>query len=118
MKNKLLKLFDPSLKRNKNLMSLAMLLVTCCSTVLPVFATTAAGTIVGKIIDIVLGLFMLIGVILLVWAVGQLVLAFKNEDADSKSKAIMLLVVSCVLIGMKTVVNTLGLKSYISQAGI
>ena len=41
-----------------------------------------------------------IGIILLAWSVVMLILAFKNEDADSKSRAIMLLVVSIALIGI------------------
>jgi hypothetical protein len=41
-----------------------------------------------------------------VWSVGMLLLAFKNEDADSKSRAMMLLIVSAALIGIKGFLNT------------
>jgi hypothetical protein len=36
----------------------------------------------------------------------MLVLAFKNEDADSKSRAMMMAVVSIVLISIKTILNS------------
>lgn len=61
---------------------------------------TTTNKIVGSIIDVIVDIFKYIGIILLVWSVGMLILAFKNEDADSKSRAIMLLVVSIVLIGI------------------
>ena len=62
------------------------------------------GNIVARILNkVVLPIFMWIGIILLAWAIGMLVLAFKNEDADSKSRAIMLIVVSVVLIGLRPI---------------
>ena len=69
--------------------------------------------IVGSIIDVIVDIFKYIGIILLVWSVGMLVLAFKNEDADSKSRAIMLLVVSLVLIGIGAF-----LEPILSAAGV
>lgn len=70
-------------------------------------------TIVGSIIDVIVDIFKYIGVVLLVWSVGMLVLAFKNEDADSKTRAIMLLIVSIVLIGIGAF-----LKPILEAAGI
>lgn len=79
-----------------------------------VCANDATATVVEKIIDIVLKIFRYIGVLLAVWAVGQLVLAFKNEDADSKSRAMMMLVVGAALIGIKALVDGLQLTSYLT----
>ncbi len=76
-----------------------------CSTVMA--ATASAGTIVGTLLGYIGRIFMYIGIILLVWSIGQLVLAFKNEDADSKSRAVMVMVVSIILISMDTILNTL-----------
>ena len=67
------------------------------------------GSVVKDLVDIVFQIFFYIGVLLLAWSIGMLVLAFKNEDADSKSRAMMLLVVSCVLMGIKTLFNALGI---------
>lgn len=58
-------------------------------------------TLIGTVCQI----FFYIGAILLVWSIGQLVLAFKNEDADSKSRAIMVLVCSLLLMSVKTIYN-------------
>ena len=54
------------------------------------------------IVGAVLMLFRYIGIILLVWSIGQLVLAFKDGDGNSKTQAAMMIVVSILLIGLKT----------------
>ena len=76
---------------------------------------TTMNSIVTQIIGVVLQIFMYIGIILLVWSIGMLILAFKNEDADSKSRAIMLMVVSIALIALRplvtVVVNATGVLS-------
>ena len=58
---------------------------------------------VNKLVSLVCTMFSLIGAILLVWAIGQLVLAFKNEDADSKSRAMQVLVVAVLLCSVKLI---------------
>lgn len=68
-------------------------------------ADTKIKSIVGTFLAYAVDIFVCVGVLLAVWAVGQLTLAFKNEDADSKSKAMMLLVVAAVLIGIKFLAN-------------
>lgn len=60
------------------------------------------GEMINKLISVVCDIFRMIGAILLVWAIGQLVLAFKNEDADSKSRAMLVLVCSILLLSLKT----------------
>jgi uncharacterized membrane protein HdeD (DUF308 family) len=67
-------------------------------------ATTASG-LVNNLLGYVFGIFKYIGLLLLAWGVGQLVLAFKNEDADSKSRAMMLVVVAIILTVLSTVFN-------------
>lgn len=65
--------------------------------------------IVKGMVDIIKFIFKVIGVILAVYSVGQLVLAFKNEDADSKSRASTQLVVAIVLIAMPSIIDSLKL---------
>lgn len=65
--------------------------------------------LMGGIIDTVLQVFQWIGILLLVWGIGQLIMAFKNEDADSKSRAIMMIVSSVLLIGLKGLLNIVGI---------
>ena len=77
----------------------------------PAYADVKA--LVTQLIDIITNIFRIIGILLLVYSVGQLILAFKNEDADSKSRASSTLVVAAVLISLKTIVERLNLTSYI-----
>ena len=58
-----------------------------------------------------------IGLILLVWGIMQLVLAFKNEDADSKSRAIMITIVSIVLITLPNIISTIISTTDVSLSG-
>lgn len=81
-------------------------------TAMPMFAMAGADQMFGTLIGYVCKIFFYIGTILLVWAVGQLVLAFKNEDADSKSRAVMVLVCAVLLMSIGSiydaVANNLG----------
>lgn len=76
-------------------------------------ADTTEDNIVKTILEkVVLKIAFYIGIILLAWSIIMLVLAFKNEDADSKSRAIMLIVVSVVLIAVGPI-----LKAILNSAG-
>lgn len=66
----------------------------------------AAVTIVNTFLGYVLDMFICVGALLGVWAIAQLALAFKNEDADSKSKAMMMLIVAAILIGISPLAST------------
>ena len=82
------------------------------SQVMPVFcALNPDGidieTIIGSILGIILTIAMYVGVVLLTYAVFQLVRSFKNDDAEGKSRATQLLVVSAVLIGLKKLMSVL-----------
>lgn len=90
----------------KNLLCIALAVIMLCSSIFSVaLAAGSAESIIGKVLGIVMDIFMYIGIVLLVWSIGMLILAFKNEDADSKTRAIMLLIVSIALIGLKPLVN-------------
>lgn len=73
------------------------------------FAHATAESLVTNLLGYVFAIFKYIGWLLLAWGVGQLVLAFKNEDADSKSRAMMLIVTAIVLTSIGTIFNGLGL---------
>lgn len=95
-------------------LSFALVFGFCALTIVcPVFAseTGADATvrdIIGNFVGIICMIFQAVGVILGVYSVGQLVMAFKNEDADSKTRAGTMLVVAIVLIALPTIVQ--GLK--------
>lgn len=67
---------------------------------------TSAKTLVTNMLSYVFAIFKYIGWLLLAWGIGQLVLAFKNEDADSKSRAMMLIVVAIILTVIGTIFNS------------
>jgi hypothetical protein len=68
------------------------------------FAAVDDKQLINSILEVMYKMALYIGIILLAWGVIMLVLALKNEDADSKSRAIMLIAVSIALIGIKILV--------------
>lgn len=78
--------------------------------------TATVGEILERMISIIGMIFVAVGIILAIYSVGQLVLAFKNEDADSKSRASTLLVVSIILIAFPALIDFLGLTEYLNSA--
>lgn len=83
-------------------------------TTVPAYASEVEGSdevreILTQMVNIVGMIFTAVGIILAVYSVGQLVLAFKNEDADSKSRASTLLIVSIILIAFPSIVEGLNL---------
>ena len=78
-----------------------------CQTAWASWQSDVAGN-AASMISIIDTIFQVVGVILTAFAVGQLVLAFKNEDADSKARATTMIVVGLVLIALPTVLK--GLK--------
>ena len=91
--------------------SMRMLLFTF----VPAFAVVNLSEILGKMINIVKTIFVAVGIILLVYSIGQLALAFKNEDADSKTRASTMLVVALVLIAFPAFIDALNLTQYLND---
>lgn len=92
-----------------------MLLTVTMLTINPAFADASISSIVSQMIEIIAQIFVAVGVILAVYSVGQLIMAFKNEDADSKSRASTMLVVAIVLVAFPTLIEKLDLISYITK---
>lgn len=82
-------------------------------TFVPAFAAASLSDLLNQMIDIVKAIFVAVGVILLVYSIGQLALTFKNEDADSKTRASTMLVVALVLIAFPGFVEALNLTQYL-----
>lgn len=70
--------------------------------------------LIEKMVSIIGTIFQAVGAVLTVYSVGQLILAFKNEDADSKSRASTMMVVGVVLIALPGVIEKLGLVDMIT----
>ena len=109
MKEKMLTFLPKTKRQWMNLLVLAALVVTFCVMAVPVMADGVDPTeIVMGLLDIVFTIFLYIGIMLAVWGAGMLILAFKNEDADSKTKAMMTLVVAVCLIAIKFLLEDTG----------
>lgn len=80
----------------------------------PAFAAASLSDLLNQMIGIVKAIFVAVGVILLVYSIGQLALAFKNEDADSKTRASTMLVVALVLIAFPGFIDALNLTQYLN----
>ena len=50
-----------------------------------------------------------IKIVMVVYSIGALILAFKNEDPDSKTKNTSMMVISIILIFLETFVNASGI---------
>lgn len=94
-------------------MTVAILMMVMVPTLAETDYTTTITDIVEEIVGIVGLIFQVVGVVLLIYAIGQLVLAFKNDDANSKSSASTLLVVGVVLIALPQIIEALDLVSMI-----
>lgn len=75
-------------------------------TCFPMTSMAGIDEMFGELTGYIFKIFFYIGALLLAWSIGQLIMAFKNEDADSKSRAGMVLVVSCLLLGIGTIYDT------------
>lgn len=71
----------------------------------------SSDSLIGSAIGVILTFIRGVGVILLVWGFAQLILAFKNEDADSKSRAIMAIMVGVALTALKTLLKAMNIIS-------
>ena len=94
-----------------------MMLICFSGMVIPSFASSAASDvkdILNQMIGYITLAFQAVGVILCVYSVGQLILAFKNEDADSKSRASTMLVVGVILVAIKPLINGLEIVNRIT----
>jgi hypothetical protein len=82
--------------------------IATTSGMLPVLA--AAGALDGVmdiVIDIISDAAFYIGIVIVLWGVFQIILAFRREDSEGISKQITTVVVGGVLVGFGSIANTL-----------
>lgn len=99
----------------KNIRNGALAMSSASVAMVPTAFASGSATgnkVVNAVLDVVFDMAFYIGIILLAWSVVMLILALKNEDADSKSRAIMLVAVSIALVGVGTL-----LKPILQAAG-
>lgn len=67
-------------------------------------------TLMPKVFGQVTDMALWIGGFLLLWGLVQFGLALRNEDSDSKSRSIMVIVAAIVLMGIKAIFNVVAPK--------
>ena len=75
------------------------------TTASPEEADATMDSTMQSILGFIYKIFRYVGILLLVWAIIQIVMAFKNDDADSKQKGMVLAVISVMLIFIGTLVG-------------
>ena len=61
--------------------------------------------------QIVFFIFKAIGFIVSAWGLGQLIIAFKDEDANGKQKATMLMIAGILLFSVEKIFSTIGVTA-------
>lgn len=69
--------------------------------------TTALNNVVNTVIGIIATAALYIGIIIVLWGVFQIILAFRREDSEGISKQITTVVVGAVLTGFGAFANTI-----------
>lgn len=72
-------------------------------------------TVLTNFINLLETIFQAVGVVLAIWGFIQLVLAIRNDDPDSKTRATTQAIVGIVLLAIPSLVDSLGLINYIGQ---
>ena len=109
----------PNIGKRQLLMTAVLLgLLTAMVTICPAFAADAPSeltSILGTLLEYIGIIFRAIGILLAIYAFGQMILAFKDENPDAKSKSASILVVGILLIAMPSIIDALNLTNYLSR---
>ena len=92
-----------------NMLMIAFMFFALSATPVMAAGDTSVDSLIGTIVGIILTMFRYVGIVLLVWGVAQFVMAMKRSDSESKGDAIQTIIAAIVLIGLKTVVTSLGI---------
>ena len=71
--------------------------------------TSTDGTM-GNLAGIVMNMFKYMGFFLAIWGLGQFIMAWRNDDSDSKVRSIGILLVGLLLYNLKTIFTLLGIS--------
>lgn len=99
--------------RPMNMLMIAFMFFALSATPVMAAGDTSVDSLIGTIVGIILTMFRYVGIVLLVWGVAQFVMAMKRSDSESKGDAIQTIIAAIVLIGLKTVVTSLGIVNSI-----
>lgn len=88
-----------------------LIILSCIMLLFPVMTMCAPTTdqVMTGVINIIFEVAKYVGIVLAVSGIFQLILAYKDDNADGQSRAVRLVVVALVLLGLKTLVQLTGL---------
>lgn len=107
-------------KKRKKLMMIGtfMVMATLMLTFFVVFAAPNVPDTLNEMLTNVIfyvGLiFQTVGIFLAVYAIGQMIMAFKDENPDAKTKAATLLVVAIILVTLPQIIQGLDLQKLLT----
>lgn len=117
MKNNVLKVTKPAMSRIKACGTKAavgamafLYSFNCAYADEPSTIEGTADKFINNLVGIIALFGKYIGACLGAWGVIQLALAFKNEDADSKSRALMLIIAAIILFNVQMLIDMLQLN--------
>lgn len=108
-----------SISKKQLIMGAALLcMMAFICTITPAFAKPTVpnglAEVVGDFVFYIGLIFQVVGVLIGVYAAGQMIMAFKDDNPDAKTRASTLLVVAFILIVMPSIIDGLGLVNYIT----
>ncbi|MGN0671728.1 MAG: hypothetical protein ACI4KE_03770 [Anaerovoracaceae bacterium] len=103
-------MFNLITDKKKNIRRTAMAVI-CTLVLAPVltFCVPSTDQVMKGVINIIFEVAKYVGIVLAVSGIFQLILAYKDDNADGQSRAVRLVVVALVLLGLKTLVKMTGL---------
>jgi hypothetical protein len=70
-----------------------------------------AGELMGKIIGILLTITRYVGIALVIYGVYEIVMSFMQNQPEAKTKGIVMALAGVVMVGLKTIISSLGIVS-------
>ena len=104
----MLKTISKRLSKNRAMICTLMFMLMMLP--MATFCTDAnVSKVLSGVVNIIFTVARYVGIVLGISGIFQLILAYKDDNADGQSRAVRLVVVALVLIGLKTLVNVTGL---------
>ncbi len=97
------------------LICVVAILLTTTTAFADVKLDSSLTNLLETIIDYLGLIFRVVGILLLAYAVGQMILAFKDDNPDAKTKASTLIVVAFILISIKSILDSLNLIDLLTK---
>lgn len=68
-----------------------------------------AADIMGKVVGLIFSIFQLVGLLLSVWGLSQIIMGFKDDNPDSKTKGVTFMLVGVLLMCLQALAKSIDL---------